>query len=71
MTASEIDKIKSIIDDLQWAKNTIEDSLKFGLPESEAIKRRESRCNGVFMTVIEELKELTDGCQMDTYSSKQ
>lgn len=43
--------------ELEWAQMTVRDKLKFGLPEEEAIKRRESRCRGVFLTALKTIDE--------------
>lgn len=40
---------------LEWALMTLRDQLKFGLPESEAIKRREGRVRGVLIDAVKEL----------------
>jgi hypothetical protein len=51
-----IDEIKP---QLEWARMTIKDKLKFGMDESQAIVRRECRVNGVLITVLEELNKIT------------
>ena len=43
---------------LSWALMTIKERLQFGLPEEEAIKRREVRVKGVLTEAIPEIEEL-------------
>ena len=50
--------LKDILSEQEWARMTYKDKLKFGLPEEQAIKNRERRYNGVFMTTISKLKGL-------------
>lgn len=49
---------QELIEKLEWAFHTINDKLTFGLPEEQAIIRREHRIRGVLRDVIKELKEL-------------
>ena len=49
--------LESVHEELEWAYDTAKDKLKFGMPESEAIKHRESRYRGVFLTTIETVTE--------------
>lgn len=57
--------LEKIISRLEWAYNTIEHKLTFGLPEEVAIGMRESRVKGVLMEAIEELKELNGDIEND------
>ncbi len=43
---------------LEWGYHTIKDKLTFGLPEEEAIKRRELRVRGVLRDAIQQVKEM-------------
>jgi hypothetical protein len=47
----------TILEKLEWAYHTIDEQLKFGLPEEHAIKARERRLKGVLLDVINELKD--------------
>lgn len=49
--------VEENIEEEQWAYDTIDDKLCFGLPEVEGIKRRESRAKGVFLTCLERSKK--------------
>lgn len=40
---------------LEWALMTLREKLTFGMDESEAIKRRESRVKGVLLEAVKEL----------------
>lgn len=44
----------------EWARMTIVNKLKFGLEESDAIKSRERRVNGVLITVLDEINKLNE-----------
>ena len=61
---NKIDKLTKALEliekDVSWARMTYKDKLKFGLPEEQAIKNRERRYNGVFMTVLKTLEELKE-----------
>jgi hypothetical protein len=46
------------LEKLEWALMTLTDKLTFGMDESEAVYRRESRCKGVLVDVIDEIKAL-------------
>ena len=46
------------LEKLEWAYHTVKEQLKFGLPEEEAIKRREARIRGVLKDAIKEVREL-------------
>lgn len=46
-----------MLDKLEWAYHTIDEQLKFGLPEEQAIKARERRVKGVLMDVIKQMKK--------------
>ena len=48
--------LEKIISRLEWAYNTIDSKLTFGLPEEIAIGRREIRVKGVLMESIKKLK---------------
>lgn len=50
--------ISNVIEQLEWAQMTLREKLQFGLPEEHAIKRREARSRGVFLSEIPRLKEL-------------
>lgn len=63
-------QIEETLADLRWGKMTIKDKLKFGLPEDVAIKQRERRCHGVFITAISELEELIYGKSKKTSNNK-
>lgn len=56
----EVDKkiIEDVLEELRWARMTIKNKLKFGLPEDIAIKSRERRVNGVLITAIKKLENL-------------
>jgi hypothetical protein len=55
----ESDKVlREVLKEQEWARMTYKDKLKFGMPEDQAIKSRERRYNGVFMTSIRKIKEL-------------
>jgi len=43
---------------LEWAYTTLAGKLKFGLPEEQAIKRRETRVKGVLKEVIPKIEQL-------------
>ena len=49
--------IKEVLPELEWARMTYKDKLTFGMPEDQAIRRRERRYNGVFMTTISKARE--------------
>ena len=57
---NHIDKLEEVInkihDEISWCRITYKDKLKFGLPEDQAIKARERRYNGVFMTILDDIK---------------
>ena len=53
------DVIAKIKEDVEWGKASIDDQLLFGMPAEEAIKVRERRTNGVFISVLEAIKEIT------------
>lgn len=57
-------RIKSLLldveEELEWARMTIKDKLKFGLPEEQAIRMREKRCNGVLITSTSNLRVALD-----------
>lgn len=55
---SKEEKLKDIIKLLEWGLMTIEDKLKFGLPEEVAIQRRELRVKGILEDSLEQLKEI-------------
>lgn len=62
MNKQEItDILVDCLKDLQWARMTIKDKLKFGMPEDQAIKFREKRVNGVLITVIPEIIKIIEG----------
>ena len=48
---------ENIKSELEWALMTLRDELKFGLPEDQAIKRREGRARGVLITATKTLSE--------------
>lgn len=55
----ETDKVlKEVLKEQEWARMTYKDKLKFGMTEDQAIKSRERRYNGVFMTTIRKIKEV-------------
>ena len=55
----ETDKVlREVLHEQEWARMTYKDKLKFGMDEKDAIKSRERRYNGVFMTTIRKIKEL-------------
>lgn len=43
---------REILKESVWARDTIRSKLNFGLDEVDAIKSRESRSKGVFLTTI-------------------
>lgn len=47
-----------LLDKLEWAYDTLESKLQFGLPEEIAIKRREVRVKQVLKEAVKEIKEL-------------
>ncbi len=50
----------NVIEKLEWALMTIQEQLKFGLAEEDAIKMRERQVRGVLKDVIKELKNKQD-----------
>lgn len=48
------------IEKLEWALMTLRDKLTFGMNESEAVYRRESRCKGVLVDAIKEVEALEE-----------
>lgn len=62
------DLINEIIGDLNWAYMTINDQLKFGLPEEMAIRRRELRVKGVLLTSIRKMKVLENSKALAQYN---
>jgi hypothetical protein len=49
--------LKEILENSEWAKHAIDEKLNFGMGEALGVYRRESRCNGVFLTTIKTCKE--------------
>lgn len=52
--------MESVLEELNWAKMTIDDKLKFGLEEEQAIKRREMRVKGVLLTTTKAILEILE-----------
>lgn len=48
--------LESLLTELEWARMTVKDKLKFGMDEEQAIKSRERRCNGVLIKAIRKVK---------------
>ena len=48
----------TLLDKLEWAHHTINEQLRFGLPEEQAIKARERRVKGVLVDAIAEVRRL-------------
>lgn len=49
MKKEEIEKMLTLA---RWAKHTLDDQLKFGLDEAQAVYARERRVKGVLLTLI-------------------
>lgn len=61
-----------LLEELRWAKMTLDDKLKFGMPEEEAIKRRELRVKGVLLTAIPKVEKLLEALRsIEKQSQKQ
>jgi len=49
--------IEKNLEELNWAYMALKDKLKFGLPEEQAVYRRELRVKGVLITTRETARE--------------
>lgn len=52
------ENLAEILDKLEWAYVTLRDKVKFGMPEDQAVYRREARARGVLCEAVKELTKL-------------
>ena len=52
------DAINDSVKEVEWARHTYDEKLKFGMNEEQAIKSRERRYNGVFITFLKRARQL-------------
>jgi hypothetical protein len=52
------EQLEDILNDLEWAYDTLKYKETFGMDEEQAIKFRERRSRGVFLTSIKEIKQI-------------